>query len=182
MKTALLLIDIQNDYFPGGKNELFEADLCAERAARALELFREKGLLVVHVRHESLSAGASFFAPGTEGARIHKRVKPLNGETVVVKHHPDGFLHTELQETLSAQGIEQLAVCGMMSHMCVDTTVRSAKGFGYTVILLGDACTTKNLTWKGEKIPAATVHGAFMAALDGTFAKVIDTEALETAL
>jgi nicotinamidase-related amidase len=132
--------------------------------------------------HISLKAGAAFFLPDTEGTRIRERVRPLEGETIIVKHFPDGFLHTELRETLNAQCIERLVVCDMMSHMCVDTTVRSAKGLGYTVILLGDACTTKDLTWKGERIPARTVHNAFIAALHGTFAAVIDTEELEKTL
>lgn len=182
MKTALVLIDIQNDYLPGGKNELFEAEAAAGRAAQALTLFRRKGLPVVHVRHESVRVNASFFLPGTEGAQIHKSVRPLPGETIVLKYTPDGFLHTELKETLDAQGIERLVVCGMMSHMCVDTTVRTANALGFPVLLLGDACTTKDLSWKGERIPAATVHGAFMAALDGTFAKVIESAELEQAL
>lgn len=183
MNTALVLIDIQNDYFPGGKNELFEADRCADRAAEALRLFRERGLPVVHVQHVSKSADATFFLPDTEGVRIHERVRPIAGEPVVVKHFPDGFLHTELKEILAARGVERLAVCGMMSHMCVDTTVRAAMAQGYsTVLLLGDACTTKDLAWNGERIPARTVHAAFMAALHGTFATVLDTGELEEAL
>ena len=178
MKTALLLIDIQNDYFPGGKHELFEAGAAAARAARALRLFREKGLPVVHVRHESERPNASFFLPGTEGAEIHESVRPLPGEPVVLKHQPDGFLHTELQEILQNAGVQRLVVCGMMSHMCVDTTVRAANALGFPVLLLGGACTTKDLSWKGARIPAQTVHGAFMAALDGTFAEVIGTAEL----
>ncbi len=180
--TALVLIDIQNDYFPGGKNELWEAEAAAARAAQALALFREKGLPVVHVRHESQRANATFFLPGTPGAQIHQSVRPLEGERVIVKHAPDGFLRTELNDTLAGLGVKRLVLCGMMSHMCVDTTVRAANALGYEALLLGDACTTKDLEWKGERIPAATVHAAFMAALHGAFATVIGAAELEAAL
>jgi nicotinamidase-related amidase len=180
--TALVLIDIQNDYFPGGKNELWEAEACADRAAAALLLFREKGLTVAHVRHESAKPNAPFFVPGTHGAQIHNSVQPQAGEIVILKHAPDGFLRTELGETLNALHASRLVICGMMSHMCVDTTVRTANSLGYSVLLLSDACTTKDLAWNGERIPAHTVHAAFMAALHNTFATVIRTAELEAAL
>jgi nicotinamidase-related amidase len=95
---------------------------------------------------------------------------------VLVKHAPNAFLRTRLEEALHGIGAEHLVVSGMMSHMCVDTSVRAAKDLGFSVTLLEDACTTKDLEWDGERIPAITVHGAFMAALDGTFARVIRTE------
>jgi len=182
MNTALVLIDIQNDYFPGGKCELFEANQCAAQAEKALTLFRKRGLPVVFVQHVSRDAGASFFLPDTEGVRLHERLCPTAAETLIVKHAPDSFQETDLQERLRALNIERLVICGMMSHMCVDTTVRSAYRLGYAVIVPGDACTTKDLTWQGARIPARTVHRAFMAALHGTFATVMDTGELESAL
>ena len=96
----------------------------------------------------------------------------------MIKYFPDSFLDTGLQEYLSEKEICRLVVCGMMSQMCVDTTVRAAKRLGYEVILLDDACAADNLTWKGASIPAEAVHQAFMAALHGTFAEVIDTDRL----
>lgn len=182
MKTALLLIDIQRDYFPGGRYPLYEPERCATRAAQALTLFRESGLPVVHVRHISLDTGAPFFRPGTDGILIHPLVQPLDGETIIEKHVPDSFTQTPLHETLQALKVQRLVICGMMSHMCVDTTVRAARPLGYEVIVLGDACTTTALEWKGQRIGVQEVHGSFMAALDGSFASVIDTAALPETL
>lgn len=177
MNTALVLIDIQNDYFPGGRFELFRPVEAEKRARRALDLFREKDRPIFHVRHVSLYEGASFFLPDTPGAAIREAVAPRPGERVIVKHTPDAFFETDLAAALEEADIRKLIVCGMMSHMCIDTSVRSAKRLGHEVVVLEDACTTRDLRWDGETIPATTVHRAFMAALNGTFATVQPTDA-----
>jgi len=182
METALLLIDIQNDYFTGGRNPLVNAEQAADQAARALACFRDKKLPIFHVQHISLQDGATFFLPDTDGCKIYQDVLPEQGESVIVKHTPDGFFQTDLHERLTALRIEQLYVCGMMSHMCIDTSVRAAKRLGYSVCVLEDTCATKDLGWNDETIPADIVHKTFMAALRGTFATVIKTSQLEICL
>src|SRR5687767_10231103 len=122
--TALLIIDIQNDYFPGGTMELEGADEAAAKAAAALARFRGQGLPVVHVRHLSVRPGATFFLPGTPGAEIHQSVRPQPGETVVEKNFPNSFRNTSLKTLLDESSIKNLVVAGMMTHMCVDATVR----------------------------------------------------------
>lgn len=175
MNTALLLIDIQNDYFPGGAWELSHADEAAAQARLALGRFREQHRPVFHVRHINTRPGAAFFLPDTPGSEIHGAVKPLDGEPVIIKHAPDAFSQTDLHDALSRAGIRKLVVCGMMSHMCIDTSVRAARNHGYDITLLHDACATRDLSWNGKPIPAATVHEAFMAALHGAFADVRTT-------
>lgn len=179
MNTALLLIDIQKDYFEGGKNELANTEPCLVHAKQALSWFRAKNLPVVYIQHISAQPGATFFLPHSEGSKIHDQIAPQSGEKIIIKHFPDSFLNTGLEEHLTALGIKRLVVCGMMSHMCIDTTVRTAKRLDYDVVLLGDACTTKALVWDNETIPAEIVHNVFMASLQGTFAKVIETRSLE---
>lgn len=173
MKSALILVDIQNEYFKGGKRELHRPEQAAEQAGRALGYFRERGLPVIHVQHINEKEGSSSFLPGSIGAEIHSIVAPIAGETVIVKHFPSSFLNTGLAEELVKLDVDHLVVCGMMSHMCIDTTVRAAQDHGFPVTLLEDACTTRDLSWGGEAIPAETVHRAFMAALSGMFARVI---------
>ncbi|MEI3479164.1 MAG: cysteine hydrolase family protein [Bilophila sp.] len=177
MNTALVLIDIQNDYFPGGRFELSRPAEAEKRARQALDFFREKDRLIFHVQHVSLYAGASFFLPDTPGVAFREAVAPRPGERVVVKHTPDAFFETDLAAALEEAAIQKLIVCGMMSHMCIDTSVRSAKRLGYEVVVLEDACTTRDSIWDGETIPAATVHRTFMAALNGAFATVRPTDA-----
>jgi nicotinamidase-related amidase len=176
--TALLVIDIQNDYFPGGAMELEGSEAAGSKAGIALRHFREKKLPVIHVRHLSVRPGATFFVPGTRGADIHASVKPLAGETVIEKNFPNSFRNTGLKDALEKQGIKNLVVAGMMTHMCVDASVRQAADLGYKVTLLGDACATRAQTYGGETVPARQVHAAFLAALNGFYAKVVNTHEL----
>ena len=176
--TALLIIDLQNDYFPGGTMELEGADAAAGKAASVLKEFRSKELPVIHIRHLSVRPGATFFIPGTKGAEIHESVKPLAGETVVEKNFPNSFRATSLQSALEEKGVKNLVVAGMMTHMCVDATVRHAADAGYKITLLSDACATRQLSFGGEAVPARQVHAAFLAALNGLYAKVVKTDEL----
>jgi nicotinamidase-related amidase len=176
--TALVVIDIQNDYFPGGAMELEGAEAAASKAAAALARFRKDGQPVFHVRHLSVRPGATFFLPGTRGADIHASVAPRGGEPVLEKNFPNSFRNTALQATLEKEGIKNLVIAGMMTHMCVDASVRQAADLGYKVTLLGDACATRAQTYAGETVPARQVHAAFLAALNGFYAKVVNTHEL----
>ena len=175
---ALVIIDIQNDYFPGGKMELEGADAAASNAALAIERFRSKRLPIVHVRHLSTRPGATFFIPGTAGAEIHDRVRPNTGERVIEKNFPNSFRATDLEQVLKSAGAKELVVAGMMTHMCVDASVRQAADLGYKVTLLADACATRAQSFGGESVPAKHVHAAFLAALNGFYAKVVPTHEL----
>jgi nicotinamidase-related amidase len=177
-EQALLIIDIQNDYFPGGRMELEGADAAAANAARALGEFRRRAAPIVHVRHLSVRSGSTFFIPGTAGAEIHERVRPTGEERVIEKNFPNSFRATDLDKVLKAAGVKELVVAGMMTHMCVDASVRQAADLGYKVTLLGDACATRAQSFGGESVPARQVHAAFLAALNGFYAKVIPTHEL----
>jgi len=152
--------------------QLVGSEVAAEVAAGILAEFRSQSLPVIHVQHVATSAGATFFRPGTEGVEIHATVAPAAGEKHIVKHHPNAFSGTDLQATLTAIDCDDLVVVGMMTHMCIDTTVRAASDAGFAVTLIDDACATKDLTRNGQTTPAAEVQTAFMAAIDGTFATV----------
>lgn len=176
MSRALLLIDIQNDYFPGGAMELVGSPAAAERARVLLDAFRAARLPVIHVQHVSVRPGATFFLPDTPGVEIHERVAPAAGETVIRKHYPNGFRETGLLEHLRREQISELVIGGMMTHMCVDSTTRAAADLGFKCTLAGDACATRALTLEGTTVPAESVHKAFLAALNGLFAKVTSAE------
>jgi nicotinamidase-related amidase len=176
--TALLVIDIQNDYFPGGAMELEAADAAGAKAGIALAKFRKSGDPVIHVRHLSVRPGSTFFLPGTRGVEIHSSVSPRDAEMVIEKSFPNSFRGTRLEQALKESGVKNLVVAGMMTHMCVDATVRHAADLGYKITLLGDACATRAQSYAGEKVPARQVHTAFLAALNGFYAKVVDTHEL----
>lgn len=172
MHSALLLIDIQNDYFPGGAMQLEGSRDAGQRAAALLAAFRGKGLPVIHVQHVSTRPGATFFLPDTEGVEIHHSVAPRDGEAVVRKHFPNSFRETPLLDQLREQRVTDLVIAGMMTHMCVDTTVRAAFDLGFVIQLAHDACATRALSFGGSTVAAADVQAAFMASLNGLFAKV----------
>lgn len=173
MKEALLLIDIQNDYFPGGKMELVSMEEAAKKAGELLKAFRTAGKPVFFIKHMSTRSDATFFVPGTQGTDIHSSVSPLPDETVIEKHFPNSFLQTELLLVLKEPKVTDLIICGAMSHMCIDTTVRAAKELGFKCTLIADACATRNLKFGEEILPAQTVHASFMSALDGMFATIM---------
>ena len=175
MITALMLIDIQNDYFPGGRMELEGSPEAAARARRLLDLFRTQGWPTVHIRHVSTRPGATFFLPDTEGVELHASITPLPGETVIEKHFPNSFRETSLLEHLKGLGVERLVIAGSMTHMCVDASVRAAADLGYPVLLAADACATRALAYGGIQVPAAHVQAAFLAALK-SYAQVLSTD------
>ena len=178
MKTALIIIDIQNDYFEGGKHELFHPVEAAQNTEKVLKVFREKKLPVFHIQHIMDFEGAPFFQKGTKGAEIFDLVKPINSpyETLVVKHKPNSFLNTILKGELDKVDINDVVICGMMTHMCVDTTVRACADYGINVTLISDTCTTRNLEFNGNVIPAQIVNDTYMASLAQGFANVVTTE------
>ncbi len=175
-KTALLLVDIQNDYFPGGKNELEGSVDAARRAGELLALFRRMELPVVHMQHVSTRPDATYFLPDTDGVQIHESAAPLAGELVLQKHYPNAFRDKQLLVQLGLMHVARLVICGMMTHMCVDATVRAAADFKFECIVAGDACAAKALVHGGRTVAAPDVHAAFLAALDGAYAKVLSTD------
>lgn len=172
MTSALLLIDIQNDYFPGGSMALEGSVEAAARAGELLAAFRRAGQPVIHIQHLALRPGATFFIPGTPGAGIHASVAPLAGEAVIEKHFPNSFRETTLLATLREKGIDELVIAGMMTHMCVDATVRAAFDLGFRCRVASDACATRALVFDDQAVPAAHVQVAFLAALQGLYATV----------
>lgn len=182
MKTALVIVDVQNDYFPGGRMELENSLEASECARHLLDHFRKAHLPLFHIQHIAIKPGSTFFLPNTDGVEIHKNLKPLKGERVIQKHFPNAFRETLLSEGLRSEGINRLVICGMMTHMCVDATVRAATDLGFECLIAQDACATRALSFGGVTVPADHVHRAFLAALDGSYGKVGRTDELLSAL
>lgn len=163
--TALLLIDIQDFYFPGGLSELVDPEAASLNARKLLLGFRDKGMLVVHVRHNA-----------EQGAAIHEKVRPIEGEKVVSKDHVNCFKGTDLLEYLRENEVKKLVICGMMTHMCVEAAVRAAHDYDFETTLIHDACATRAVTFGGRDVSAADVHLSTLNSLNRYYARVIDTE------
>src|SRR5512134_4144392 len=175
MKTALLIIDIQKDYFPGGKYPLVNPLEAAKKAYMLLQCFREHGGHHVHIQHISKKPDATFFISGDRGTDIHDSVAHFEGEPIIYKHEKNAFLNTELLELLKSWEIERVIVAGMSTHLCVDATARAASDLGFEVIIAEDACATRDLTFGNTTIPADVVQKSFMAALK-SYGKVMKAD------
>jgi len=171
--TALLLIDLQLDYFPGGAFPLIEPEAAVGVASAVLAAHRAAGLPVVHVQHVWDDAEAEFMRPGTPGIEIHPAVAPIAGEPLVTKEFPNSFRQTRLREVLEQLGVESLTVAGMMTSMCVDATVRAAADLGYSLTVIGDACAAPAVSFGGVDVAGAQVHAAFLAMLADSYASVV---------
>ena len=176
-KQALILVDIQNEYFPQGKLPLVGIDQAAANAAVVLMAARERGDTIIHIHHESPEVDAPLFTPGSDGVTINAVVKPLPGEAVITKNYPNSFRETPLKQMLDDDGVDTVTVVGAMSHMCIDTTVRAAVDFGYKTTTIHDACATLDLEFGEHKVPAAQAHNTIMSALAFMYGEVIDTQA-----
>jgi len=176
MDTALLIIDIQNDYFTGGKMELAGSEEAGKNAGKVLEYCRHENIPPVFIQHLSERPGAAFFIPGTEGAEINKYVLPGPGEKIITKNFPNSFRETGLEAFLKEKGITKLIICGMMTHMCVDATTRAAVDLGFEVTIVKDACATRDLVFEGNTVPANNVHASFLAALGFAYGKIVSAD------
>jgi len=176
MKKGLLIIDIQNDYFEGGKMTIVNSENASLNAKRILTYFREKNMPIIHIQHISNREGATFFIPNSEGVNIHENVKPLSDEKIITKHFPNSFRETELLKYLKENEITDLVICGMMTHMCVDATTRAGKDFGFNIQVISDACATRDLEINEEIVKANEVQKSFLSALNYFYSQVITTE------
>lgn len=175
MKQALIIIDVQKDYFKGGRMELSGAREAADNAGRVLDHFRAKKLPVIHVQHIAADPAAGFFLPGTAGIEIDERVKPAAGEKLITKHYPNSFRETDLLNYLRSNNIKELVITGMMTHVCVDATVKAAKDYGIDCIVIADATATKDLEVQGKQITAADVQTALLGAMAFYYSEVKST-------
>ncbi|WP_405662949.1 cysteine hydrolase [Streptomyces sp. NBC_01166] len=154
---ALLVVDVQRA-FVRGDGALPEAARLVDRTADLIARARAAGALVVHVQNDG--AAGTDDEPHTAGWELHHHVEAGPTEVVIRKTHDDAFQETSLAALLTASGVRSLAVCGLMSEMCVQATARTAVALGYRVTLPHDAHATHDIPAEpgiSAAVPAATV-------------------------
>jgi len=177
-ETALVVIDIQQFYFEGGSVPLTGSLEAAARARQVLDAFRARTLPVIHVRHVPKSVAIVGSEPADPQYRIRPEVQPAAGEKVVSKRFANSFRETDLLETLRQKGITRVVIAGMQTHMCVEAASRAATDLGFEVVVVHDACATRPLEFEGRKVPADMVHAGALAAIKGTYGRVVSVEEL----
>jgi nicotinamidase-related amidase len=164
-KRALIIVDVQEFYFPEGFSPLVEPEKASDKAADVLNSFRENEELIVHVKHDTKKDSA-----------IHADVRPEKGEKVITKHYANSYRETGLLDFLNQHEVNEVVVCGMMTHMCVEATARASADFGFKVIVLDDACATKDIVYGNDTVPASAVHLSTLGSIDRYYGKVMTVE------
>lgn len=162
--TALLVIDVQDFYFPGGDLPLVNPEKAAENTLKLIKRFRETKREVIYIRHK--------YEPGGE---INSMIEPMGSEMVFTKEKANSFLGTGLEEYLRKKGITTLVICGMQTHMCVEAATRAASDLGFSCTVIDDACTTRDLTYGGKTIRAEDVHLSTLSTLK-SYASITTTD------
>lgn len=142
MSRALIVIDIQNDYFPSGNYPQWHTDIVLSSTLNAINVAKENKIPVILVQH--IAQGSSpFFSAGSEGALLHTDILAAATDApVIIKQHADSFLNTNLQSELSKRQISELIICGMMTQNCVTHTALSEVASTYKVTVVSDCCTS----------------------------------------
>lgn len=177
MKTALLLVEIQNDYFPNGRMPIEKSTYVAAKAKQLLQAYRAREWPVIYVKQISTGPNDTYFLPCTKGAEFHPDFKPVKGETIIKKHYPNSFRDTHLLNVINKLKVRHLTICGMMTHHAIDATVKAAYDHGFLCTVLHDACATKDLHFNETMVPAQNVQNAFLAALEPIYASILSTDA-----
>ncbi|MFC4137272.1 MULTISPECIES: cysteine hydrolase family protein [unclassified Microbacterium] len=174
--STVILVDYQNTYTQGVM-ELEGWSAALDAAERLLERARREGAKVIHVQHDG--GEGSPYDIRAEIGRIHPRVAPLDGEPVVVKTAPNGFVGTDLGDRVDAAGNQDVVVVGFMTHMCVTFTSEGAFLRGNRVTVVADACATRALPSAAGAVSAADLHRGALATIGDVYAQVVpDADAL----
>lgn len=176
MNTALLMLELQNDYFPNGRIPLDKSLEACAKAEAVLHNCRERKIPVIHIQHVSTQPDATYFLPCTRGTDFYQTVQPVKYETIIKKHYPNSFKDTGLLNHLIKNQINHLVICGMMTQSSIDATVRAAYDLGFNCTVIQDACAARPLEFNHTAITAQNVHYAFLAALQPAYATVISSD------
>jgi nicotinamidase-related amidase len=174
--AALVVIDIQGFYFENGSLPLTGSVEAARQARRAIDAARSKRIPVIHVRHVPKGVTIVDGEPADAQYRIRQEVAPAPGEKVISKQYANSFRETDLLEHLRANAVKRLVIVGMQTHMCVEAASRAAADLGFEVVVLHDACATRPLKFGGTTVPAEMVHATALAAVQGSYGKVISVD------
>ena len=168
--STLIMIDCQNTY-TRGVMELDGVGAALDEAARLLERARSAGIPVIHVEHDD--SEGSLYDIRAEIGQIVDRVAPQGDETVIVKHFPNSFVQTELDDRLKAASASNLLLAGFMTHMCVNSTARGAFNLGYSPTVVASATATRALPGPSGVVSSAALQAASLAAIGDLFGIVV---------
>jgi nicotinamidase-related amidase len=175
MNTALLVIDVQNEYFTGSMPVTYPME-SLKNILRAMDHAHTKGIPVAVIRHTNLAGNAGTFKKGTVNWELHDEINRRPADILVEKNLPGRFTRTNLENWLKSKGISRVTIAGYMTQMCCDTTARQAFHRGYSVDFLSDATGTLSFANSAGTITAGELHKAILITQQMLFSRVLTTD------
>jgi nicotinamidase-related amidase len=175
MKRALLVIDVQNEYFTG-KLPVNHPPGSLENILRAMDCARKNGIPVVVIQHTSPQKDAVVFRKGTEEWNLHPKIASQTYDHLIEKNLPGSFTGTDLESWLRERKVDTVVITGYMSQMCCDTTARQAAHMGLVVEFLSDATGTLPVSNKVGSVKAEELHRAILVTQAMMYSKVMTTD------
>jgi nicotinamidase-related amidase len=173
MKRALIVVDVQNEYFEGGALPISYPPHSFEHIKTAIAKAQEKGIFTVLVQHTSLTENAGSFVRGSHLWEFHDEIKKIKPDLYIEKNHASSFVGTDLNYRLRTLGIDTVTIIGYMTQNCCDATARDASQLGYNVEFLSDANGTLAFSNSAGEVSAEELHRSFLVAQAFGFSRVL---------
>lgn len=175
MKRALLVIDVQNEYFTGKLPISYPQD-SLEHIVQAMDAANEAEIPVVLIQHTAPQPDSATFRRASQEWELHPEVTERKHATLIEKNLPGSFTGTQLEMWLRERGIDSVVISGYMTQMCCDTTARQAMHLGFGVEFLSDATGTLAFKNSAGEIDAEELHRAILVTQQIRFSDVLPTE------
>lgn len=175
MKRALLVIDVQNEYFTGQLPVTYPSG-SLDNITKAIKAAHANNIPVIVIQHTAPQEDSKTFKKGTEEWKLHPRMAGERYDHLIEKNLPGSFTGTDLEAWLRERDIETLVIAGYMTQMCCDTTARQAFHLGFSVEFLSDATGTLQISNYAGTIRAEELHRAILVTQAMKFSKVLSTE------
>ena len=172
---ALLVIDVQNEYFTGKLPVCYPKNTLPNILS-LIDTAKTHNIPVVMIQHTLLSKNATAFLSQTNGWELHESVKEIEVEHYVEKNYPSAFVGTDLQEWLEKNNIDTVVISGYMTQFCCDTTAKYAMHLGYNVEFMSDATATLGFENNVGKVSAEELHRAILVHQAARFSYVLSTK------
>lgn len=172
MKRALLVIDVQNEYFTG-KLPVKYPKGSLKNIVKGMDEALINKIPIIVIQHTDLEKDSKTFIKGSKEWEIHDEIKKKKYDYIIEKNLPGSFTGTDLENILKKRNIDTVTICGYMTHMCCDTTARQAHHLGFSVEFLSDATGTINISNYSGTIKAKDMHKATLITQAMSFSKVL---------
>jgi nicotinamidase-related amidase len=176
MSRALLVIDVQNEYFTGAL-PISHPVGHLDNILNVISIAQRAKVPTIVVRHHQPDPASPIFAKGSHAWELHSSVANEPHDLLLDKQLPGCFTNTELNDWLSSRGIDTVTISGYMTHMCCDTTAREAMHRGYKVEFLSDATGTLPIENQAGSVTAEELQRSILCAQQMLISEVISSQA-----